>query len=203
MTLSILKLGGSYADYSGLKHLVATIAEGRGRAVLVPGGGPFADAVRQGQTAIGYDDRAAHRMALLAMAQFGHALASFSAHLQPVDLAGIAAALDSGRLPVWLPVTDLSAETDIEESWQTTSDSMAVWLAGRLGAARIIFLKRMALSHPASASALVRDGILDRLVPGHLARTGVEAWLCDPQDVAGLGRALAEGLPIGTRIDPA
>ena len=33
--------------------------------IVVPGGGPFADAVRASQAEIGFDDAAAHEMAML------------------------------------------------------------------------------------------------------------------------------------------
>ena len=49
-----------------------------GSIAIVPGGGPFADGVRTAQASIGYDDRAAHAMALMAMAQFGCALRSLN-----------------------------------------------------------------------------------------------------------------------------
>ena len=73
--LAIVKLGGSHATGPHLKDWLAAIAAEAGSIAIVPGGGPFADAVRAAQASIGYDDRAAHAMALMAMAQFGRALA--------------------------------------------------------------------------------------------------------------------------------
>ena len=89
MSLTVVKVGGSFAHHPRLGDVVAALARGVGRTVVVPGGGPFADMVRREQPRIGYDDRTAHRMALLAMAQFGHALASLSPALRPA--AGLAA----------------------------------------------------------------------------------------------------------------
>ena len=54
------------------------IAGNAGHVVLVPGGGPFADAVREAQPKMGFDDAAAHHMALLAMEQYGRALVSLN-----------------------------------------------------------------------------------------------------------------------------
>ena len=45
----IVKLGGSHAFAAHLKDWLGAIAEGAGRVVIVPGGGPFADAVRAAQ----------------------------------------------------------------------------------------------------------------------------------------------------------
>ena len=72
--LVIVKLGGSHATGPISRTGLTAIAAEAGSIAIVPGGGPFADAVRTAQASIGYDDRAAHVMALMAMAQFGCAL---------------------------------------------------------------------------------------------------------------------------------
>jgi len=80
--LAVVKLGGSHAHGPHLKDWLAAIAAEAGSIAIVPGGGPFADAVRTAQAGIGYDDRAAHAMALMAMAQFGAALTSLNPALR-------------------------------------------------------------------------------------------------------------------------
>src|SRR6476646_6107739 len=77
--ITVVKLGGSQARSSHLASWLDVLSRCGGRAVIVAGGGPFADAVRTTQPAMGFDDRAAHHMALLAMEQYAVALAS----LQP------------------------------------------------------------------------------------------------------------------------
>src|SRR5688572_11112389 len=67
---TVVKLGGSYALSPRLPAILAAIRASHVPVVVVPGGGPFADAVRAAQPRMGFGDRAAHRMALLAMAQF-------------------------------------------------------------------------------------------------------------------------------------
>ena len=101
--------------------------------MIVPGGGPFADCVRREQKRIGFDDRSAHRMALLAMAAFGQMLARLSDSSQAGSerRCGQARVLDSGGIPVWLPLDLLDGRPEIPESWDMTSDSLAAWLAGR------------------------------------------------------------------------
>jgi aspartokinase-like uncharacterized kinase len=179
------------------------LEQGGGRAVIVPGGGPFADIVRREQKEIGFGDPAAHRMALLGMAQFGFALTSLSPRLKPASsVAAIKRALAEDAVAVWLPLDMLDGHPDVPESWEMTSDSLAAWLAGQLGAARLIFLKR---AGPTSLkiSDLVSAGVLDPLTPRFLADTKAEAWLCGPRQVPRLGQALAEGSDIGRRIEVA
>ena len=85
--LSIVKLGGSHANGRHLKDWLAAIAAEAGAIAIVPGGGPFADAVRTAQASMGYDDRAAHAMALKAMAQFGCALEKSQSSLEVDSVA--------------------------------------------------------------------------------------------------------------------
>ena len=55
--------------------------------VIVPGGGPFADAVRALQPALGMGELVAHRMAILAMQQFGLALQALEPRLGLAETA--------------------------------------------------------------------------------------------------------------------
>nr|MBP9655021.1 hypothetical protein [Rhodocyclaceae bacterium] len=72
---TVVKLGGSLAAAAQLPRLLHELAR-LPDLVIAPGGGPFADAVRRAQKERGFDDAAAHDMALLAMAQFGRMLAA-------------------------------------------------------------------------------------------------------------------------------
>jgi aspartokinase-like uncharacterized kinase len=200
---SVLKLGGSFSRYSRLGDVVRALERGAGNAVIVPGGGPFADCVRSEQKKIGFDDHAAHRMALLAMAAFGTALTSLSPMLrQAASASAIKRVLADGAVPVWLPLDLLEGRTDVAETWDMTSDSLAAWLAGRLSASRVIFLKRAVPAKMALAD-VVASGVLDALVPNYLADGRLEAWICGPRHLSGLGQALANGSDVGRRIEVA
>src|SRR5882724_3145846 len=121
---TVVKLGGSHAFSEHLAGWVAAIAACAGDVVVVPGGGPFADAVRDAQPRIGFDDDAAHHMALLAMEQYGCALASLNRALVPADsLAAIQQALAAEKVPVWMPARMALAAKDIPAAWEITSDS--------------------------------------------------------------------------------
>ena len=100
----VVKLGGSFAYSDYLQDWIEALAACAGRVVIVPGGGPFADAVRRAQTQMRFDDRAAHHMAVLAMEQYGRALASFNSALSLADSAdAIQRDLSEKRVPVWMP----------------------------------------------------------------------------------------------------
>src|SRR5215469_6485309 len=100
--LTVIKIGGSCAGQLDLRRWTGAVAACAGRIVVVPGGGPFADAVRAAQPMMGFDDAAAHHMALLGMEQFGRALASFDARLMPVDsIAAVRRVLRDRKVPIW------------------------------------------------------------------------------------------------------
>src|SRR6201999_873925 len=153
--ITVVKLGGSHAGSAHLDAWLDALAACGGRAVIVPGGGPFADAVRAAQGSMGFDDAAAHHMALLAMEQFGLALASKRPGLGVVaSRDDIGTALRVGKVPVWGPTAMALAAKEIPASWDVASDSLAAWLAGRIGATRLLLVKHGAPSAPVPAAEL-------------------------------------------------
>ena len=87
----------------------------------------------------------AHRMALLAMDQLAWAVAGlrqgFTVGATEAELRD---ALARGAVAVWAPYALIAGRGDIEESWRLTSDSLALWLGRRLGAARCYLIKSIA-----------------------------------------------------------
>jgi 5-(aminomethyl)-3-furanmethanol phosphate kinase len=189
--LTIVKLGGSLAGGPHLKDWLKAILAEAGAIVIVPGGGPFADAVRKAQVPIGYDDRAAHAMALMAMAQFGRALESLNPALRlTASRSAILRALKDGKVPVWSPER-MAQAAGLPETWDLTSDSLAAWLAGTLGAERLVLVKHGRFDAAAiGAHELVARGIVDPLFPRTLKESGVRAWLAAPAESAKLAQGL-------------
>lgn len=167
----IVKLGGSLHDAVALRPRLAELATMPGPPrIVVPGGGPFADTVRETQRHLGFDDLAAHRMAILAMQQYGLALQSLEPRL---TLAQVEAELRAARACVWLPWAMAGLDEEIEPSWAVTSDSLAAWLATRLGAEVLILVKSAPLpAGQASAAELVLAGLVDPAFPAHAHRFG-------------------------------
>jgi dihydroneopterin aldolase len=200
--LTVIKLGGSCAFALDLRRWSAIVAECGGRAVVVPGGGPFADVVRAAQPRMGFDGTAAHHMALLAMEQLGRALASFDKRLSVADsMADLQRALNDGGVPIWLPASMVMQAADIPASWEVTSDSLAAWLAGELRAARLLLLKQVELpSDAVSVAELAANGIVDPAFPGFLRQSGVPARILGPADHMAVAATLCDHPSIGTPI---
>lgn len=201
MRRAVVKLGGSTAYDPERRLWIAALAGAALPLVLVPGGGPFANLVREAQPRMGFSDRAAHDMAILAMDQFGCALADAEERLVAAcSLAGIEAALAGGRIPVWLPSELAIPAPDIRASWDITSDALAAWLAGRVGADALLLVKQTrAFGAGGTLADLVAAGVVDRGLQSMLP-PGVALFLAHPGDAAGAAALLAAGRLPGTPV---
>jgi FolB domain-containing protein len=196
---AVIKLGGSLWQGGWLRSWLDLVV---GKpVVVVPGGGPFADCVRKVQKVVGFGDQAAHQMALTAMTQYGRMLVDLAPGLQPVStLSEIGRTLGRGQTPLWLP-DRLTDHPDIPPSWDVTSDSLAAWLGGQLGASRLMLVKSAALPpQAASLGDLVRASLVDPAF-GRFAGS-LEVSLVAAQDAEPALQALARQQSFGTRIMP-
>jgi aspartokinase-like uncharacterized kinase len=199
----VVKLGGSLAYAAELRPWLAALAEhGAGRAVIVPGGGPFADQVRRAQAHHGYADTTAHAMALLAMGQFGLMMTGMEGRLSPAaEVPAIGPLLATGRVAVWVP--GAQGRPGLGAGWELSSDSLALWLAGRIGAHSVALVKSCPPEPGVQrAPDLARRGVLDAAFPELLARGGVETWWLGRTEHRAIGPILRAAAPPGTRIFP-
>ncbi len=198
---AIVKLGGSLARTQQCSAWLDALAAWGGPLILVPGGGDFADCVRAAQGAMGFSDTAAHRMALMAMGQFGIALAAYSdAFTLAASRDELDSALSAGEIPVWLPEKMVFGASDVPKCWEVTSDSLAAWLAATYDARRLLLIKASDLAAPGSVRDLAADKIVDPLFPRFAARSHAEVWLAGPASVAGAASILRRGGMPGIRV---
>jgi aspartokinase-like uncharacterized kinase len=146
-SLAMVKVGGSLLELPGLgSKLAGWLGDfGRRRAVLLAGGGTVADCVRRADRIHRLDSRAAHHLAIEAMALNSRLL------VQLVPGAGLAASLEEcrrmlhgGQTPIVDPVAALARIGPAAEgpaSWEVTSDSIAAQLAVAWGFAEVVLLK--------------------------------------------------------------
>ncbi|MFL5403627.1 MAG: aspartate kinase [Gemmatimonadales bacterium] len=143
--MTVVKVGGGLTAIPGALDRVcaALAAAARERPiVVVPGGGPFADAVREFDRAVGLSDEAAHWMAILAMDQYAHVLAGRIPGAVLVEEPGrLGEMLETGYAAVLAPSHWMRSADVLPHSWDVTSDSIAAFVAGAIGAARLILIK--------------------------------------------------------------
>lgn len=143
--LAVVKVGGGLSAIDGALERVAqaiAAAACEHPLVIVPGGGPFADAVRAFDARHALSAGAAHWMAILAMDQYAQVLADRIAVADIVKgPAEIAQALARGRVPVLAPARWMQTTDALPHTWEVTSDSVAAFVAGALGAQRLVLVK--------------------------------------------------------------
>lgn len=184
---AVVKIGGGLLGRGdAFERVTAALAACRAARpfLVVPGGGPFAEAVREQSRQLQLDADTAHWMAILGMDQYAHALASRIRGAALVERErDIPVTLAAGRIPVLAPYHWLRAADPLPHSWDVTSDSIAAWLAGALGAARLILLKPVA-----GDPVKLADPYFPRALP-----PGVVCQVVAPDGLQALERALGDG----------
>ena len=175
---AVVKVGGSLeADPHRRRALLTALADGvLGRCIVVPGGGTFAGAVRAAQTREGFSDAEAHRRALDAMSDAAGIFRGIEPRLvQSLEPWAEAA---PARARVWNPRRLRVGHPDIPETWDVTSDSLALWLAVQVRAERCVLVKSVDAPGGHDAAALARIGLVDVAFPDFAARFDgpIEIW---------------------------
>ena len=170
----VAKLGGgllaSVGTLDATLAAVADIASHR-RTLVVPGGGPFADVVRDLDARLALSDTAAHWMAILGMDQYAQLIASrVRGSVLVTDLVEIGRALDAGGIAVLMPSAWLRRVDPLPHSWDVTSDSIAAWVAGEVGARELLLIKPPGVMGPDCV-----DPFFGQAVPPGLTSTIVSA----------------------------
>jgi len=225
MRLTVLKVGGSLGERGGLERLCPVIGRlaRRWPLVVVPGGGAFAETVRQHAAVFPLREATAHWMAILAVDQYGYLLSDLIPDAVPVfTLRDARRRAGSGRTPVLLPGHLLRRLDPLPHTWAVTSDSIAVWVARRLNADRLVLLKDVdglfdgdptrdptaALVEDMTVAELVerrragRLGGVDGYLPRLLADARFETWVLNGRAPERLAELFETGRTRGTRIRP-
>jgi aspartokinase-like uncharacterized kinase len=222
--LTVVKVGGGLVREAGdgaLRRLCRAIGDAGAQhpLLVVPGGGEFADTVREHDGRFALRSATAHRMAILAMDQFGSLLSDLiPGSLACTDLPAARAAAAGRSTPVLLPAA-LLAEDPLPASWAVTSDSIAAWVAGAAYAARLVLIKPVAGLYrdwPADGEPLARLSVgelaemraaggaagVDEHLPEALRAAGFEAWVGDGREPDRLLTLLERGSTEGTVVTP-
>jgi aspartokinase-like uncharacterized kinase len=205
----VVKIGGGLLRVEGLAGLRRACAgaielAGRQPVLVVPGGGPFADAVRDVDAQVGLPNGVSHALALRAMDQLGVLLAPL---LPTAELLSRLAAPPA--LGLLVAASAFAGRPDIPESWIVTSDSLAVLAAAAIGGSEAVLLKPVAgvqgrwpsddpplAKLTANELQVLQDAggarAVDPYLPEAVRRTGVAVVVCKP----------GSGWSAGTRIVP-
>ncbi len=211
----VVKVGGSLSRGTNLRALCLLLAQlgCEHRILVVPGGGPFADTVRDCDKMYGLSDDASHWMAILAMDQYGYLLLELIPGSEPARERHEARRIAlSGKVPVLIPFELLRRTDPLPHSWAVTSDSISAWVARSVGASKLILLKSLdglsdgvfspgALEgesyRPVTLEQLARWEGVDPYLAAVLANEGPELWIIDGNMPDRFRELLAKGTTPG------
>ncbi len=152
--IAIFKIGGKILDNS--KDLINTIAQLTQlyedqiikKILLIPGGGILANFIRELYYEFQIDDDFAHWMAIYSMNYNGVVLNKKFPHLNSIENLD-QLKKEGSYFSIFLPYKYLKNNDELPHSWSVTSDSIALYMAYKLGMNECFLLKDV-------------DGIIDK-----------------------------------------
>lgn len=205
---AVIKIGGSLQGSPSLEAICETIGKvsGRHNLTIVPGGGVFADQVREFQKSHNLSDYTAHLMAIEAMESYGVGLSELIPNFSLTDNLETA---KRGKV-IFLPSKSLDQNCELESSWKVTSDSLAAWTCGKIGFDKLILVKRVdgvGKNNKRFLSDLSRQelknmnqSVVDSKLPEVLKRYGITCWVLNGENPERIEELLKTGRTTGTKI---
>ena len=138
---AVIKVGGSLAKSQSLKKLCKTLERisKNHKYIIVPGGGEFADVVRSLDKKFHLSTTISHKMAILAMDQYGLFLSDLMDAFMTTKLR------EPRPFPkkpvIFLPSRHMFEKDPLPNCWDVTSDSIAAYVASKLGIKKLILIK--------------------------------------------------------------
>lgn len=187
----VVKLGGSL--HAHVPALVSILRSSPRRLLIVPGGGVYADAVRQA----GLDDETSHWRAIDAMDTYGRFIASFG-----LPVTGTLAV--PVHTSILLPSLCMRQHDPLPHSWDVTSDTIAAWVAAALHGELVLLKSVDGISKngilQAEITAPLETDVTDPSVIPFVLQHRVDTWIINGSHPDTVARFLKGENVIGTRI---
>jgi aspartokinase-like uncharacterized kinase len=168
---AVIKVGGSLLDWPELPIRVSDVLRTceliTDRVVIIAGGGSAVDVIRELDRIHRFGEKPAHQLAIdgleltariLERILTGARVASDQRDIQRCWADGLIPILAPGRI---LEEANPAAPPALPFSWEVTSDSIAAWIATRLGTDRLILLKSSEIPAGSSRAKAATAGLVD------------------------------------------
>ncbi len=170
MKFAVVKVGGSLENIASYEERITRFLQSvnASQVVVVVGGGALVNQLRVVSARENWPATKSHWAAIRAMSQSAETASrrlgleivrSFSTLVHAEKSVVIFDCFD------WLSERQASSEFPLPESWDVTSDSIALALACDLAAEQLILLKSVDASEPIDVDRLADDGIVDAHFP--------------------------------------
>lgn len=201
MNLLVARIGDGLAGTPHLKVWLDALAAWPGALVVAPGGGPFGAAARAASQTMELNAVVAQKIALMAMDQYAVALAAVRPSPVLADSEeALRDAIQARRIAIWAPSRMAVTAADIPATSEISSDSLAAWLAGKLGAAHLLLIEDADPPTPVSTAWLAKRGMVDARFPDFAMLARCPIWIAGPGVCLEAETMLAEGRLPGARV---
>ena len=154
----VIKIGGSLWSGPYLTEWINLIAQLNSQPIIiVPGGGPFAEAVRTVDKQFELTPECSHDMAVMAMQQYARMICDLNPALHLLHSTQELEEINSAS--VWAPYPLVQAHCHYPKNWQTTSDSLSVWLAAYLESNHLCLVKSAQVA--ADQDVILKSDLVD------------------------------------------
>jgi aspartokinase-like uncharacterized kinase len=143
---SLFKIGGKILeDLKALKSTMSQLTQllEKGilqRIIIIPGGGTFANFIRKIYSELKFNDELAHWMSIISMNYNGIELSKKYPNLKVIENFRELKKKEEGFY-IFLPYQFLKENDVLPHNWEVTSDSIALFLAGKLGLSECFLIK--------------------------------------------------------------
>lgn len=208
-----LKIGGSlspdHADPSILQSLCSVIGalSLNFEFLVIPGGGLFADFIRDRSAKLAIAGPVSHIQAILAMAQYGHELVGMIENgIVAHNSNEVNASWEKGKIPVFIPYPSVVNDAGIPQNWGATSDTIAAKVCQSLGINRLVLLKSVdgirldgKLLKEVDARSAPPTDVVDSVFMTSVEK-GFTACIINGRKPERLKELLQKGSTVGTKI---
>ncbi len=197
----VVKVGGSLINH--IKSVMSVLKEYD--VLIVPGGGIFADTVRDAHNKYNISQKAAHVMAIAAMDQYGRLLADV-AEIPTVDSLTTNTHTPANTPAIFLPYKYLLKNDPFKPSWDITSDTISCHIGHESRAEKFVILtdvkgivKNGKLLKEIDAKKIRDETCVDRELPLYLKKYKMNCMITDGRSQNKIRETLEKGL-CGTLI---
>ena len=188
-TIRVVKIGGSLFDYPGLTAAWNewVSREPRMTTVMIAGGGPHADLVRQWDKQFSLSEETAHWMCVTSMTITAALLHQRLPRVHLIDdwqaLGEWLASSKDRRAAIFsvesfLKTVEPNLPGDLlPQTWAVSSDSIAARVAEVLSAEELVLVKSTSISSRNAWQQLADEGFVDQYFPEIAARLPVVRWV--------------------------
>lgn len=213
---AVIKIGGSLVSSPSFLSLCGFIKKisKKYNCIIVPGGGGSDDLVREFDKKFHLSDKTSHRMAILAMDQYGLLLSNL---MDGYTIEELKIPKTFPKKPVIFLSSKYMFEKDpLENSWQVTSDSIAAHVAQKLNARKLILVKdvdgiyssdpqknpRAKLIKSISARKLLswKETCVDKFLPKILLKNKLKCYIVNGKHPERIEKILKEKMTTCTQI---